>query len=407
MNTYFKMAWRNIWRNKRRTLITAASILFGVFFSIIMHSFQTGSWERILDGLLHSYTGYIQVHAKNYWNERSIDNTFENSHQLQLSITGNTDVKSVIPRLESFALASAGDQTKGVIVIGIDPRKEDGFSALSRRLVDGNFLKPGDKGVMLTMRLAKLLKTSTNDSLVLISQGYHGISAAGKFRVTGIIHLPSPEFDGQLVYMNLPVCQELYGAAGRISSLVVDIGNTPDVREIAYHIRQTRGLENNDVMTWQEMIPEFNQLFQSKVAGGKIMIAILYVIIGFGIFGTLLMMVSERKREFGIMVAIGMQKFNLAIIFSTEMLIIGAIGVVAGVLASIPIVTWYHFHPIRLSGTMAQTMEQYGMDPVIAVSWHFSYFLYQALIIFMLVLLTSLYPIMTILRFKPVKALRG
>jgi putative ABC transport system permease protein len=401
------MAWRNIWRNKRRTMITAASIFFGVFFAITMRSFHLGSWESLINSVVHTYTGYIQVHAKDYWNDKTIDNTFENSFQLQRRIAENKDVKSVIPRLESFALASAGDQTKGVIVIGIDPLKEDEFSALSPKLVEGAFMTPHDQGIMLTMRLSKYLNTGVNDSLVLISQGYHGASAAGKYKVTGIIHLPSPDFDGQIVYMNLPVCQEFYGAAGRITSLVVNIGNTLKMNKIAYNIRQTRGLENNEVMTWQEMMPELYQQFRSDNASGKILIGILYVIIGFGIFGTVLMMTTERKREFGVMVAIGMQKFNLALILSIEMLIIGALGVLTGVIASIPIVTYYHFHPLRVSGAVAQTMEQYGMDPVIPVSWHFDYFLYQALVVFILVLVASLYPLMTVLKLKVVKALRA
>jgi len=123
MKAYLKMAWRNIWRNKRRTYITLASLFFAIFFALIMRAIQIGSYANMVDNVVQAYTGYIQVHAKGYWDEKVINKTLESSDELVNIITSTDNVTGTIPRLESFALASAGLQTKGVMVVGINPER--------------------------------------------------------------------------------------------------------------------------------------------------------------------------------------------------------------------------------------------------------------------------------------------
>ena len=117
----YKLTWRNLWRNKRRTLITVTAITFAVVLTTIMRSMQLGSYERMLDNGVRFYTGYIQIHKNGYWNEKIIDNSFRNDKQLLGSIEAIENVNAAVPRIESFALASYGVQTKGALILGIDP----------------------------------------------------------------------------------------------------------------------------------------------------------------------------------------------------------------------------------------------------------------------------------------------
>ena len=187
---YLELAWRNIWRNKRRTLITAASIFLAIFLALIMRSMQIGSYARIIDSIVHTYTGYIQVHKKGYWDEKDINNSFVLSDSLLRQVSSIPNVTVATPRLESFALASSGPKTKGVLVIGVQPGMEERLSAADQLVVKGKYLAPSDSGVLLARKLAEYLELKTGDTLVLIGQGYHGVSAAGKLNGLMISQTP-------------------------------------------------------------------------------------------------------------------------------------------------------------------------------------------------------------------------
>lgn len=119
--TDYQLAWKNLWRNKRRTIITAASIFFAVFFALLMRSFQLGAYDRMFKNIIESYTGYLQIQHRDYFDEPTIDNSFELSQPLIDKIEADPNVNTLVPRLESFALAAAESRTQGVMVLGIDP----------------------------------------------------------------------------------------------------------------------------------------------------------------------------------------------------------------------------------------------------------------------------------------------
>src|SRR5210317_995579 len=125
MKTILKIALRNIWRNKRRTLITIASIMFALFFAIIMRGFGRGSYEKMKENAVKSYSGYIQIHKNGYWDDKNINNIFSLDESVIHKLESDNRLNVVIPRLESFSLASSGESTKGVAVMGIAPEKED------------------------------------------------------------------------------------------------------------------------------------------------------------------------------------------------------------------------------------------------------------------------------------------
>jgi hypothetical protein len=131
----YQLAWKNIWRNRRRTLITAASVFFAVFFALVMRSFQLGAYDRLFKNVIESYTGYLQLQHIDYFDDPNIDNSFEINQDLINKIEEDPNVISVVPRLESFALAAAGSHTQGVIVLGIDPQEEDKVMSVKSKLV--------------------------------------------------------------------------------------------------------------------------------------------------------------------------------------------------------------------------------------------------------------------------------
>ncbi len=472
MKEYLKLAWRNIWRNKRRTLITAASIFFAVLFAILMRSFQLGSYDHMIHNAVESYSGYIQVQDFKYEDEKTIDHSFPHSDTLLDKVRSTKNVTYAVPRLESFALASSGTKTKGALVLGVDPGAEDRLTKSSDKLVkfkitseaiekirveenlptaiikkleslkgktyssvsrlkldlelenensgkiiskiskharfEGSYLEKEEKAVLVADRLGKFLNIGIGDTITLIGMGYHGRSAFGIYPVKGIVKFPSPDLDNQLIYMPLTVAQEFYGTGNRLTSLALNVDDKDEenINKTVNDLKEKLNTEKISVKSWRDMNRELVQQIESDNASGLIMLGILYLIIGFGVFGTVLMMTAERRKEFGVMIAVGMKKIKLAGIVTLEMLFIGLIGMMSGILMSIPGVLLGYYNPVRLTGDAAKSMEAYGIEPVMPFAWFGDYYFNQSIVVIVIVILASLYPIYSITKIKAVQALK-
>ncbi len=407
MNEHLKLAWRNIWRNKRRTLITIASVFFALLLSLVMRSMQVGSYGYMADGIVEAYTGSLQIHRNGYWQDPTLDNTFPSSPELLLKIDSLENVKAVIPRLESFALASTGEHTKGILVVGVDPEKELELTHPDRKLIEGVYFDGSPDGVLVSSRLAEFLNLSLNDTLTMLSTGYHGASAAGIYPVIGIIKMPNPELDRRIVYMTLPNAQDFYGAYNMLSSLVINVYDSDMLNKTQKQLIALLDNEQYEIMDWKEMNPELVQQIQSDQTGGYIMLGVLYLIVGFGVLGTLIMMTNERRREFGVMVAVGMPKRKLGLILTIEMLMMGLVGAASGVIGSIPVIGYLVRHPIRFSGEYAELFEIYGFEPIMPAEFDVSYFVGQSAVVLLIFVLAIVYPINSVIRLKEINALRS
>lgn len=470
--TDYQLAWKNLWRNRRRTLITAASVFFAVFFALVMRSFQLGTYDRIFKNIVESYTGYLQVQHADYFDESVIDNSFEFDQSLVDELESDPNIMSVIPRLESFALASAESRTQGVMVLGIDPEgedevtnirnqivkyklspeaikslKEDNIPQRSKKLLDifenesysgegrlildldiaeddtasvlpvlrkhasfrNGYLSSRERGgAVIGDGLSEYLKIGVGDTIVLMGQGYHGSSAAGKFEVRGIVRLPAPDIDNIIVYLPVQEAQELFDAGGLVTSAVLKLERNDDesVNQTGERIKK-KIREPLTVRTWHELNALLINQMEADSKSGMIMIGILYLVIAFGVFGTVLMMLAERKREFGMLVSIGMQKGKLARIISLEMLLIGFLGLAAGVVASLPIVFYGNARPIKFTGEMGQMYSDYGFDPVMPTLLPDTYYLWQIVVVMIILLVAIFFSIRKIFKINVINALRA
>jgi ABC-type lipoprotein release transport system permease subunit len=468
----YQLAWRNLWRNKRRTLITAASVFFAIFFALVMRSFQLGAYDKLFKDVIESYTGYIQLQHKDYFDEPILDNSFSVNPTLLDKMAKDPNVSAIIPRLESYALAASGSRTQGVIVIGMDPEGEDRVLNMKKRMVrykltpdavsaitsenisdrlrkalgvfsgeaftsdevmtsilgiededtfsvmplmrkyasfNNAYLADDDTCcAMIGNGLSEYLKVGVGDTIVLMGQGYHGTTAAGKYKVKGVVRLPAPDIDNILVYLPLPLAQELYAAEGMSTSAIFSLKSNDenDVEKTAERLNQLKTGEQA-IHTWKELNALLVNQMEADNKSGMIMIAILYLVIAFGVFGTVLMMMSERRREFGMVVSIGMQKLKLAKIVSLEMLLIGLIGVVSGVIASLPVVFYGNIHPLRFTGQMAQMYEDYGFEPVMPTMLPDMFYLWQIVVVLVILAIAIVFSIRKIFKINVINALRA
>jgi len=402
---YIRLAWRNLWRNKRRTLITSASVFFAVLLAIAMRSMQLGSYDNMIDNIVRFYTGYAQIHKNGYWNEQTLDNSFEQNDSLETLATQNENIASVIPRLETFALASNEARSRGVLVVGIEPEKEKTLTDIPGKIINGKYFNAEDKSVLLTSDLAKYLKIETGDTLVLLGQGYHGSNAAAKYPVSGIVKFNSPELNKRFIFLPLKEMQWFVDAPNRITSLVV-MTQAESVKQVTQFLAAKTDT-TYEVMDWQAMLPEIVQAIEADSIGGIIVLCILYIIIGFGIFGTVLMMTAERRHEFGVLIALGMKRFQILIVLALEGIFLTLLGVAAGTAASLPVVGYFHFNPIPLSDEMKTISEAYGLEAVLPFSIAPEIFGYQALTVLIIALISMSYPLYRIMSIQPSQAMRA
>ena len=473
MKEYFKIAWRNLWRNRKRTAITSASILFAVFFVILMRSMELGSYDNMIKNAVEKYSGFIQIQNTEYEDDPGIDNCLSYSDDLISNLDKLKGIKAVVPRVESFALASFNNQTKGVAIVGIDLEREKKLSDPNNLLVKyrvttknienlknsgklpqniiqqleiitgnsysntaaltldldlndqelskylpeieeaisfkSNPLAQDDNGVLVSDRLAKFLKLDIGDTLILMGQGYHGISAADLFPVRGIIKIPSPELDNKLVYTSLKKAEAFFSLKNQATSVSINLDKNDSKNLLAKQTEISKMLNDSSlkVRNWKEFNKVLYQQIESDSQSGILMLGLLYVIIFFGIFGTVLMMIHERYKELGVLISIGMHRIKLAVVLLIEMGFMGLMGLISGIILSLPLLYLGNRYPIRLSGDLGTAIESYGMEPVMPLAWIDTYILWQAVVVALMIIFVSIYPLRKVMKLREVEALRS
>ena len=352
-------------------------------------------------------SGYFQVQHPDFNENKSINNVFSIPDNLDQTLQDIPEITVISKRLQSFALLSSGLTTRGGIVLGIDPDKDRLISNFQNWISEGEFLKPNDRSVLLTYNIAKHLKIGVNDTIILIGQGYHGVSASGAFPVKGILKFKTPQMNSMGVIMDVKLAQELYSTQDKISSLIIMVDGYNNVKSTQKQLKDTESIASLKVLNWRDLNPELLQFIEMKKGSSKIMIMILYIVIGFGIFGTIIMMVAERKHELGVMIAVGMQRMKLSIILLYETILVGFIGVISGFIVSIPVVLLFVEKPIKLPPEAAEVYLQYGFEPYLFFGATPKVFINQMITVFVLTLIISIYPIMKVKNIKVTTALRA
>tara|TARA_B000000475_G_scaffold171558_1_gene138017 strand:+ start:956 stop:2179 length:1224 start_codon:yes stop_codon:yes gene_type:complete len=404
----FKIALRNIYRNKKRSLITITSVFAALFLIILMRALQFGFYDKLIETVVESYAGYVEIHADGFWDNQSLDNSMQVDQQLLDDIQSVEGVENIVQRLQTFSLISVGEKTKGGVINGVNLSEEQKITDWNKKMVSGSF-DLRDNEIIIAKGIAEFFSISENDTLILYGQGYRGMMAAGKYPVKGVIDLKNPDLNKIGLFMTMESVRN-YVSSDEISThIIID-------KEKYYNedkIVEDLGIilsDDYEVMTWKETLPEIEQTITADSAGGLIMAFILYVIVVFGMFGTVLMMTEERKYEFGVLISVGMSRIRLFGIILIETIILSMVGVVLAVMVTYPISIYYNINPIDMAILMGdgadQMIEEMGFSPMIPMSISWDIPLSHSLVIFIFSLLISIYPAIKISKLNPVKSMK-
>lgn len=402
---FLTLAWRNIWRNKRRAIITSFSIVASLFFILFMRQMQLWTYDFNIKNTVSGYVGYIQITDSTYVDEKILDNTLASNQIPDSVINGVEGIKGTYPRMQSGALVSTGVKSKFAGVMGIQPKVDNSSLKLSKKLTEGALLESNDKDVMITEKMAKYYKVKVGDSLVMIGQGYQGCSAAAIVKIKGILKFSAGDM-ANMVFMSLPQSQHFFSAPNRFTHYLINIENSKDLNKIANELSNKLNNSNLAIRSWEEVLPGLKQGLELDSNSGLLIAGILYMIVGFGIFGTIVMLYNERIFEFGILSAIGMSKKNLLFTTLSEIFFLTLIGIVLGNIVSFPLLYYLNINPIELQGETAQSMIDQGFEPYMGTGIYWDVFLNNSLAILLISGFASLYLVAKMVKLDPLKAMK-
>lgn len=403
-----KIAWRNIFRNKKRTLITIGSIFIALFLIILMRGMQFGFYENLIKTVVESYSGYIEIHDKDYWENQSLNNSMIVDRQLLNEINEIKGVENVLERIKAFSLASSNDKIKGILINGVNIQDEKLIVDWNKRMVSGTLNFNGSNQVVIGKGISKYFNLNLKDTLVLFGQGYQGMMAAGKYEIIGIVDLKNPKLNDLGVFMDIDVTRRYISSDRIVTHLVIDKEENYDAEKLASKIR--KNLSNDfEVLSWKKTLPDLDQTITADSAGGLIMVYILYIVVCFGMFGTVIMMTEERRYEFGVLISLGMSRLKLSSVVLFEILILSLLGVLLAIIFTRPILLYFNNNPIdmsKLADGMSDALAKFGFDPVFPFSISWDIPLTHGLFIFIVSILMSLYPIIKIHKLNSVKSMK-
>ena len=387
-----KMAWRNIWRNPRRTILTISAIAFASLLLVFMLSFQFGSYETMINTSVKIQTGHLQIQARNYQDKKNIRLVVPEPAKIANVLNTIPNIQAYTFRGQAFSLISSDQRTYGVVVTGIDPEREATVSRLKSLVREGEFLAAGDTGqALIGQLLARNLRVRLGDELTVLGQGRDGSIAATVVRIKGIFNSGIGDFDRAAIHIPLQTFQEVY------SSIKAAI------RAGISKLKPDKPLT---VLDWDELMPGLRQSIEMDLISGLIFYLLLVLVVAFSILNTFLMAIFERTREFGVLMAIGTTPGRLTKVLLIESMTLTLIGIGAGIVFGSLITLYFQAHGIDFSGA-SDLLSQFGITGRMYPKLSWLSAVSGPLVVWLITFFAALYPAVKVRRLQPVEAMRA
>jgi len=403
------LAWKNLWRSRRRTLITLAAVSFSLMLVQGFHNLSFGVYSAMIDSGVRAGTGHLVVYQRQYAEHRDEKYSFA-PQDLPSQIAQLPGVEAVLPRVYLPGLAQSSRESRGILLSGIDPRSEQRVNPFLRHLPEDQRLPSLDgREAILGSRLLKELQLKPGNKFVVTLQGPSGELVNEMFRVHGVITTGIKNIDKSLLLVGRQRAAQMGGIPGEIHELAIVLKNQQADREVLPAVqRLLKGRDELKVLSWEEAMPNLFNAIRLDYASQKFIFVILLLIVTIGVINTLLMSVMERFREFGVILAVGASPLRLRLLVFTEALLLGLVAMLLGSLLG-SLLTWYlQAVGIDLRDFITESLEFGGVvfDPVLRATWDWLYMLKMAGFMLLLTLSAAIYPARKAGRIVPAEALR-
>ncbi|HEU5339464.1 MAG TPA: ABC transporter permease [Sulfuricaulis sp.] len=395
------LAWRNLWRHTRRTLMILFAFALGVWSMIVIAAITRGSMEQQLDNSILNLTGHIQIHVAAFRDDPVIEHRFTPPPAIEAALAGES-VTAWARRVRVPGVISSERESAGVTLIGIEPERETGLSFITTAITEGRLLESSDDpGLLLGRKLAERLETGLGRRVVLMSQDVNNQVSDRGFRVVGVFDTQPRQMEEAYVFIGRATAQQMLKLDDRISEVAVMTADRDRLEEPLARLRAAAPAL--DVQPWTVLEPLL--MLTRKITDVILIIwyAIVFAAMSFGLINTLLMAVFERTREFGLFQSLGMRPAHILGQVLAESLILLALALVSGNLLAAA--TVYALRDGIDLTSVAEGMELVGVAPVIYPAWSAGDLAAANLLVFVLGLAASLYPAWRAARHVPVEAI--
>jgi putative ABC transport system permease protein len=352
----FITAWRNIWRNPRRTILTAGAIMFTCAILAFMVSLQQSSYAAAIRAATSIYQGAFQVQRRGYQENPQSYLTILRPEQVRNDLLERVrGIGEAGVRAEVFALVSSTEKSSGVQITGVEAEREPKLSTLTGTIRKGRYLNHDDQNVaVIGETLARKLRITIGDELTVLGQGADGSMAATILQIVGVFESGSPLLDGNLIQIPLATLQENFTLPDQAHRIVVQgeqFNNlTEDQRELDGWL-QSAAYRELEILSWEDLNPGLRESIELDLISGWLFFLSLIVIVAFGVLNTFLMSLLERKREFGLLLSLGMKGDKIVLLTLLEAIGLITIGIIPGVLIGGGVILYFHQNGLSIPGS--------------------------------------------------------
>jgi len=408
VNITLRMAWRNLWRHKRRTWLTVGAMIFSNLLLVFLISLQFGSYRMMIDNTLKSYTGHLQIQLNKYNDDPKIRHSFKAVIPLANKVRQQLGSDKVAARGVAFAMTSSEQRSYGLQIIGVEPRFEAKVSTLPGLINKGHYFTDiNAEEIIIGSVLARNLRVDIGDELTLLGSGRDGSFAAGVVIVTGIFESGVADIDRTMAQLPLAYFQTLFSMDDQGHNIVINADDLPLVSTLQQEVSKI--ISNRSelvVLDWNQLQPGLQQAIQADIASAWFMYAVLIVLVAFSVLNTQLMSVLERTREFGTMMALGVKPARLGTLVITETFLMSSLGLVIGAAMGTALAWYLSFVGFSYPG-MEEMAGKFNLPDRMYPSLSLLSIFLGPGIVFFCSLLASIYPAIRLFFLHPVSAMRA
>ena len=413
---WVRIGWRNLGRHRKRTIIAALGLAVGYFAVVFMIGFAQGITAELVENATGLSSGQIEIHATEYVPERSLYETIGGRNgadvdELLRRVRGDLAVTAAAPRVYAGGLISSGDATSAGMLMGVDPDLEPKVSRFLDELVEGRLPSPGRNELVIGTEMARQLVVGVGDEVVVVAPGADGSMGNDLFTIAGTFRTGLAALDATFGVLTLQDLQTLVVLdPGRIHEVVVATADpwiADDTAERLAAVLAPAGLDV-DVASWTELRPEMMEYVALIDTFYSVIFAIVFMIAAFGVANTMLMATFERRREFAVMLALGMTPIKVVLTVLHEAIAMGLLALVIGAAMTFPLMVWWHNAPPDMSWLYGElTMFGALMRPTLRVEYNLVVWSQAALALLATAVLAAFYPAVRAARVPPADTLSG
>lgn len=398
------LAWRNIWRNKKRSLIIVAATAIGLACGLFAGATMHGMWDSMINTTIDRDLGHFQIHSKSYEDEKLLTDTIPGFQKIVDQLKSTKEVKGISSRIIIEGMVSSATSSNGVRILGINPESEKDATSIHKQTTQGNyFLEEWKNQIVIGEKLADNLGAKIKSKIVLSFQALDGSIIYGAFRVTGIYRTESSTFDKANVFVKEDDLLKLISSENFSNEIVVRLSSVQQLDSVYIPVKNM--YPDLSVKYWGDLSPELKLFYDMLFTQMYIFVGIILFALLFGITNTMLMSVIERIREFGMLMAVGMKRSRVFLMIMLETISLSLIGGVVGIALGLIFIEYFGYVGINLSA-FTEGLSQWSLGTQLYTSLPFSFYPPLVLMILATAIIGALYPALKAIKLKPATAIR-